>query len=181
MPLQLHRCQRRIYTTGFSNGGMLSHMLACKMADVFAASAPSSGALTIPVAQCTPSRPIPIYMINGTSDPLVPYSTASGIIGSISVTDTLAFWGGTAADKCTGSPMNTLTKGAVSCQTYGQCAGGTVATLCSVQGMGHCQSGMQEESPTNCLTKNGIPLGAPNNDVDGTQLSLQFLMQYSLP
>lgn len=171
--------KKRLYTTGFSNGGMLSHMFACKMADVFAASAPSSGALTIPEAQCTPSRPIPIYMINGTADPLVPYSTASGIIGSISVTDTFANWG--KLNGCTGTPVQTLMKGEVTCNTYQQCSAGTTSTLCTVTGMGHCQPGMKAESATNCLTVNGIALGPPNNDIDGTQKSLEFLSQQSMP
>jgi polyhydroxybutyrate depolymerase len=171
--------KKRLYTTGFSNGGMLSHMFACKMADVFAASAPASGALTIPEAQCTPSRPIPIYMTNGTADPLVPYSTASAIIGSISVTDTFANWG--KLNGCTGTPVQTFMKGAVTCNTYQQCGAGTTATLCSVQGMGHCEPGMKSESATNCLTVSGIALGPPNNDIDGVQTSLEFLSQQSMP
>ena len=41
--------------------------------------------------------------------------------------------------------------------------------------------GMKAESPTNCLTKSLIPLGMPNNDIDGIQMSDDFLGQYSLP
>jgi len=170
---------KRIYTTGFSNGGMLSQMLACKMADVFAAAAPLSSALTIAKAQCTPGRSIPIYMINGTADPLVSYASASATIGSISVTDTFAFWA--MADTCTGSPTTTLQKGAVTCQSYQNCAKGAVVTLCSVQGMGHCMAGMKAQSSTNCLTKSGIALGMPNNDIDGTQTDVDFLQMFSLP
>jgi polyhydroxybutyrate depolymerase len=170
---------KRIYTMGFSNGGMLTQLLACKMSDVFAAAAPSASALTIPTSQCMPSRSIPMYMINGTADPLVSYSTGSLTIGSISVTDTFAFW--STADQCSGMPVNTLTKGAVSCSTYKQCAGGALVTLCTAQGMGHCEPGMTPESPTNCYTEKGVSLGPPNNDIDGTQTSMQFLQAFSLP
>jgi polyhydroxybutyrate depolymerase len=170
---------KRIYAMGFSNGGMLTQLLACKMADVFAAAAPSASALTIPTSQCMPSRSIPVYMINGTADPLVSYSAASLTIGSISVTDTFAFWG--MANQCTGMPVNTLTKGAVSCSTYKQCAGGAQVTLCTAQGMGHCEPGMKAQSATNCYTSQGVALGPPNNDIDGTQTSMEFLQSYSLP
>src|SRR6202035_315690 len=63
----------RIYATGFSNGGFMSHLLGCKMADTFAAVAPVSGVLGIPPETCRPSRPIPVLHIHGTADMVVPY------------------------------------------------------------------------------------------------------------
>jgi polyhydroxybutyrate depolymerase len=168
----------RVYTAGFSNGGMISQMLACKMADVFAAAAPIGSTLTIPPNECTPSRPVPIYMINGTADPLVGYS-ASGLSGGLAVPDSFKTWAD--RDGCTGAPTTTLKQGKATCQTYTQCAGGADVTLCSVDGMGHCLPGMKTESPTNCLTKNLIPLGVPNSDIDGIDLSAQFLAAHSLP
>lgn len=168
----------RIYTSGFSNGGMISQMLACKMSDVFAAAAPMGSTLTIPASECQPSRPIPVYMINGTADPLVGYS-ATGLSGGLAVTDGFATWAD--RDGCTGSPQTTLQQGKATCQTYGQCGAGAEVTLCSVEGMGHCLPGMREESATNCLTKNGIPLGMPNDDIDGIDLSAEFLSRHSLP
>lgn len=168
----------RIYTSGFSNGGMISQMLACKMADVFAAAAPMGSTLTIPAAECTPSRPIAVQMINGTSDPLVGYA-ATASAGGIPVPDTFKKWA--ALDMCTGSPEMTFQKGKVTCNTYKQCAAGVTMTLCSVEGMGHCVPGMKKESATNCLTKSIIPLGMPNDDIDGIKFSSDFLTQYTLP
>jgi polyhydroxybutyrate depolymerase len=169
---------KRIYTSGFSNGGMLSQLLACKMADVFAAAAPMGSTLTIPVAECMPSRPIPILMINGTADPLVGY-TATAFAGGIPVPQAFQNWA--TLDMCTGMPMTTLQMGKATCNTYAQCAAGTQVTLCAVDGMGHCVPGMKTESATNCLTKSGIPLGMPNNDINGIDMSTAFLMKYSLP
>src|SRR4029078_4838594 len=49
---------RRIYATRLSRRGALAHLLACRAADLFAASAPvSMGNGTIP---CQPSRPISV-------------------------------------------------------------------------------------------------------------------------
>jgi polyhydroxybutyrate depolymerase len=169
---------KRVYTSGFSNGGMISQVLACKMADVFAAAAPMGSTLTIPVAECLPSRPIPILMINGTADPLVGY-TATAFAGGIPVPQAFKNW--STLDMCIGSPMTTLMMGKATCNTYAQCAAGTQVTLCSVDGMGHCVPGMKAESPTNCLTKSGIPLGMPNNDINGIDMSTAFLLKYSLP
>jgi polyhydroxybutyrate depolymerase len=169
---------KRVYTSGFSNGGMITQVFACKMADVFAAAAAMGSTLTIPADQCTPSRPIPIFMINGTADPLVGYN-AAGLAGGISVPQDVQKWA--SLDMCTGMPMQTLMKGAATCNTYTQCAASTQVEACAVQGMGHCMPGMKAESATNCLTQGGIPLGMPNNDIDGTQMSVDFLLKYSLP
>ena len=169
---------KRVYTSGFSNGGMISQMLACKMSDVFAAAAPMGSTLTIAKTDCQPTRPIPIYMINGTADPLVGYN-APGFAGGISVPDDFKNWA--ALNKCTDTPQVTLIKGMVTCSTYKQCAGGVEVTSCVVQGMGHCMPGMKKESATNCLTKSGIALGPPNDDIDGIQVSDDFLVRWALP
>jgi len=59
----------RVFSTGFSNGAFLSHLLACTMADRFAAVAPvGGGGLNIP---CTPSRPVPIMIHHGRNDSIV--------------------------------------------------------------------------------------------------------------
>ncbi len=138
--------------------------------------------MTIPADQCTPSRPIPILMINGTADPLVGY-TATASAGGIPVPQAFQKW--VSLDMCTGMPVQTLMKGQVTCNAYTQCAAGTQVQLCAVQGMGHCVPGMKTESPTNCLTKSafGIPiqLGMPNNDIDAIQMATDFLLKYSLP
>jgi polyhydroxybutyrate depolymerase len=67
----------RVYVTGISNGGMMSYRLACDLSDRIAAIAPVAGDL--PTAPCTPSHPVSVLAINGTSDPLVPYE--GGMVG----------------------------------------------------------------------------------------------------
>jgi len=180
---------KRIYTMGFSNGGMMSQMLACTQSDVFAAAAVAGSTLTIAnsltAAQsaCAPSRPIPIFMINGTADPLVGY-TAVSFSGGITVMDDYTLW--TTANRCTDPPEQSLQKGQVTCNTYTNCEDDVEVTQCVAGGMGHCMPGMIIESDTNCLTKVAldllpIPLGAPNNDIDGVQMSFDFLKRWSLP
>ena len=65
---------KRIYVTGASNGGMMSLRLICEAADVFAAAAPIIANLPSDIAKnCKPARAVPVLVINGTADPLVPY------------------------------------------------------------------------------------------------------------
>lgn len=169
---------KRIYTNGFSNGGMISQFLACKMTDVFAASAPMGSTLTIDQAMCSPSRAIPIFMINGTADPLVGYNTP-GLAGGISVPDDVKFWAD--KNKCTGDPETFVMMGKATCKRYTSCGSGVEVSSCAVDGMGHCVPGMKKESPTNCLTKDGIALGMPNDDIDGLQMDMDFLKRFTLP
>ncbi|MBK8262084.1 MAG: dienelactone hydrolase family protein [Nannocystis sp.] len=65
----------RIYATGFSNGGGMSHRLACELADRFAAFAPVGGANQFALSHaCAPSRAAPILAIHGSDDPCWPYA-----------------------------------------------------------------------------------------------------------
>lgn len=64
----------RIYASGTSNGGHMSLRLALEMSEMFAAVAPVVAAMPA-VSSCTaPSQPISILIMNGTTDPLLPYS-----------------------------------------------------------------------------------------------------------
>jgi len=65
---------RRVYATGLSNGGAMSHRLACQMADRISAIAAVGGANQYSTtAECAPSRPVPVLQTHGTADPCWPY------------------------------------------------------------------------------------------------------------
>ena len=62
----------RVFATGLSNGGILTHRLACEAADTFAAIAPVIATITSTVAaSCRPSAPIAVLGIQGDADPSV--------------------------------------------------------------------------------------------------------------
>jgi polyhydroxybutyrate depolymerase len=64
----------RVYATGISNGGLMSYRLACDAADLIAAVAPVAANFSVELAsECRPSRTVPIAMINGTDDPIMPW------------------------------------------------------------------------------------------------------------
>lgn len=119
--------ENRIYATGFSNGGFMSHLLGCEAADIFAAIAPVAGHIGLqPKSQCAPSEPVAVYQINGTADTLVNYQGSQ---------QTNEVW----RDKlgCSDRPQQTDSFGRVSCQTASDCDGGVDVTLCTEQGGGH--------------------------------------------
>jgi polyhydroxybutyrate depolymerase len=67
----------RIFSVGFSFGGMMSNAVGCAMADVFRAIAPMAGAVQTPehlYSECNQPNmnPIAVWMSHGTSDTVVP-------------------------------------------------------------------------------------------------------------
>jgi polyhydroxybutyrate depolymerase len=73
---------KRIYATGFSNGGGMVNRLGCDLADRFAAIAPVSGAFLLS-EDCRPSRPIPVMAFHGTGDRIVPYDGSGKVLPPI--------------------------------------------------------------------------------------------------
>lgn len=65
---------RRIYVTGLSNGGMMTLRLGVEAGDRIAAIAPVIANLPESLARRRPARPLPVLIMNGTADPLVPWS-----------------------------------------------------------------------------------------------------------
>ena len=123
----------RVYATGFSNGGFLSHRLACELSDRIAAIGPVSGVMGMDA--CSPGRPVPVFHVHGTDDAIVPYN-GGGISGFRSVADTIADWAN--RNQCpAGAPSVTYDNGDARCETYAGCAGGADVTLCTITGGGH--------------------------------------------
>lgn len=65
----------RIFATGLSNGGIFCQRLAIEHSETFAAVATVIGSIAEPLADnFHPEKPVSILVMNGTADPLVPYS-----------------------------------------------------------------------------------------------------------
>ncbi|MFK7923959.1 MAG: PHB depolymerase family esterase [Bacteroidia bacterium] len=68
----------RVYSTGMSNGGFMSHMLACELSNRIAAIASVTGSMTdAKLSACNPQHPMPMMQIHGTGDLVVPYAGQS--------------------------------------------------------------------------------------------------------
>ena len=88
----------RVYATGASNGGMMTYRLAIEAGEHFAAMAAIIANLPDPSECSTTASPIPMLIMNGTDDPLIPYE--GGCVANtqcnrgrvMSTMDTVAFW-----------------------------------------------------------------------------------------
>lgn len=80
----------RVYSTGMSNGGYMSFLLACQLSDRIAAIASVTGSMSPNnFLDCSPERPVPVMQIHGTADGIVPYE---GAFWTKSVADVVSYW-----------------------------------------------------------------------------------------
>lgn len=81
---------QRVYSTGMSNGGYMSFLLACQLSDKIAAIASVTGSMTPETYDaCNPQHPTPILQIHGTTDGVVPYG---GSNWSKPIGEVIAYW-----------------------------------------------------------------------------------------
>jgi polyhydroxybutyrate depolymerase len=90
----------RVYASGFSDGSLFDSLLACTMADRFAAVAAVSG-LQAPTP-CRPARHIPILAINGTADPILYFN---GGVGTATLNHLLGRGGTSSGTTTTTAPV----------------------------------------------------------------------------
>ncbi|HPO86033.1 MAG TPA: PHB depolymerase family esterase [Candidatus Hydrogenedentes bacterium] len=89
----------RVYVTGASNGGMMALRLACELSDKIAAVAPVIASMPEPlIGMCRPTHPMPVLIMNGEQDPLVPWNGGEvrfqrRKLGKVvSTPNTVSFW-----------------------------------------------------------------------------------------
>jgi polyhydroxybutyrate depolymerase len=163
---------KRIYATGMSNGGILSHRLGCEAADLFAAIAPVSGTLNF--SPCHPSRTISVIEFHGTADEHIPYDGGYGPkslvnVDFASVKDSIGFW--TSADGCNSQPQ-TDTIDTIRHDFWTGCAGSTSVELYTIIGGGHAWPG----------GLGGLPdSDQPTTVISATQLMWEFFSAHPQP
>lgn len=172
----------RLYSCGFSNGGMMSYTLACEMADVFAAVASVAGSMPVEaIENCAPSRFVPVMHVHGTLDLIVPIdggglSDQTGIGALSSVDETVSFWsdqqGGCASTSTFEMPNTDLFDFTTVTKTiYSGCEDGGTVWKYVVNGGGHTWPG-------------AFPLvvvGNTNQDVNASAEIWDFFSQFTLP
>jgi len=160
---------QRIYATGRSNGGALTHRLACEASDLIAAAA--TFAWPGPLVACAPARPIPVLMTHAVNDTVVPYAGGHVFLNPAAPTVPSAateFEAWRVRDGCTGAASDVTEHPAAlsECEFYTTCSAGVQVGLCSVQ-----------------ATDNGHTPYPPNllDGFDTTLRAWQFLSAYYLP
>jgi len=158
---------RRIYATGFSNGGGMTDVLACNMADIFAAFALVSGGIHPVSGGCHPARPVPLLEIHGTADTTVPYNGNPANDREPSVQQTLATW--VQLDGCSTRPAVSTTQASVTTERWDHCRDGVSVVHYRLRGGVHAWP-MPGSGP-----------GVDGHSIDATTVIWNFLRAYSLP
>lgn len=151
--------RNRVYVTGASNGAMMSFRLACELTDKITAIAPVIGSLGENVSKtCAPSRPIPVLIIGGTGDPLMPWNGGHvhlfrRKLGRVlSFADTTRFW--VEHNGCNPDPqtswlpdVNPEDGTRIRKKVYGRCNQGVEVVLYEIVGGGHTWPGGPQYLP----------------------------------
>lgn len=160
----------RIYATGFSNGGMFAHRVACELSDKVAASAAVAATMPENLSRtCQPAQPISMLLMHGTNDPVVPYGEPGRAL--LSLADTMKFW--SSHDRCSPQAVKTTLPQApnVSLETYQQCANDTTVMLYTIEAGEHswpnAQSGTIDKP------------NQPSRQIDASTIIWEFFSQHS--
>jgi poly(3-hydroxybutyrate) depolymerase len=156
----------RIYAAGLSEGGFMSLRMGCAMSDRIAAIA-TVGAAMPKTMICVPTRPVGLVMINGTSDPVVPYGGGTEhnlSLATISAEDSAKTWARN--DRCAEKPERSKLaeheKGGMETKvdTYSGCQQNAQVVLYSVKGAGNTWPGGERYEPENSIGKTSQDLNA---------------------
>lgn len=129
---------QRIYTAGFSNGGMLAYRLGCEMAETFAAVASVEGVLFYD--ECQPQNAVSLIHFHGLADPYVPYtggqSKCESCVGILfpQVETGIEKWG--QWDGCSNLPQVSV-QGMITHTVYSGCRNNSAVELYTFEGMEH--------------------------------------------
>ncbi len=164
----------RIYATGFSYGALMTYTLACNLPDRIAAIAPVASAINEAQMQdCDPAHPMPVMMVNGTSDDVQRYDGYIRPFGRLlSVPETTEYWRRT--DGCTGetaTPLphlnpHDLTRSSL--VQWSGCQAGTGVQLYRIENGGHCWPRLAPASNNagNVDPPDGPRFGGCSNDIE---------------
>jgi polyhydroxybutyrate depolymerase len=177
----------RIYVTGISNGGAMAMTMVCARAELFAAAASAVFNLNDAfAANCRPSRPVPLLLMNGTDDPLIPYEGGKGTHRFAgpefwSTGRTFEFWkkiNGCADDAPPARvPDRDPDDNSSVTRIEGRCPAGRDIVLYRIDGGGHRFPGWRDDSSEPTLVD--ALFGPQNHDIDGAETIWEFFRRFT--
>lgn len=176
--------RRRIFVTGISDGGALTHRIACDLSSYVAAAGIVSGYVADAPEECQPTRSVPLMVFFGTDDPILRYeggrmelptwaATLLNIPPWVLEYQPVESWveGWAVRNGCKLTPERIMSEGSVEARRYGGCRGGGEVIFYIIQGGGHTWPG----GPW-------IPwLGRATRDIDASELLWEFFTRHPLP
>jgi poly(3-hydroxybutyrate) depolymerase len=170
----------RIYAAGLSEGGFMSLRLGCALGDRIAAIA-AVGAAMPKTMICLPPRPVPLVMINGTSDPIVPFGGGTEhnmSLATVSVEDSAKAWA--KIDRCEEKPEKSKLSGQgkggteTKVDTYNGCQQNASVILYSVKGAGNTWPGGEQYEVEKTI-------GKTSPDLNANEIIWSFLVSKKIP
>jgi polyhydroxybutyrate depolymerase len=173
---------KRVYAIGMSNGGFMSGRLACELSPRIAAVAIVAASLSENLAAtCHPKKPVSVMVIQGASDPLVPFT--GGALGKngdrgnvLSHATTIHKW--TQIDKCTGEPAKgNIADGSgdgtsIDVRIFSHCDAGTEVRDYTVLNGGHTWPGGWPYLPE-------MLIGKTSKNMDASEAIWDFFSRHS--
>lgn len=151
MSAQYHVDPRRIFLTGHSNGGFMSHRMACDAASRIAAIVPLAGDVWKDASRCRPSEPVAVLQVHGDADMSVPYQGAALLPSARESVLTWARLDG-CGELTTLGPALHLDKASMGMETttesWAGCRPGGAAALWTLHGVGHVPQLLPAWAPT---------------------------------
>jgi polyhydroxybutyrate depolymerase len=133
---------RRVYVTGFSNGAGMTFTLGAHFSDRIAAIAPVSSQSFVHLDSL--ARPLPVYYLTGTADPLIPYHGGATKLPDLlfgpghhfpPVQDSVDFWA--KLDGCPSQPEIVSDANGVRVLRYGPGRDQSEILFTTIDGNGH--------------------------------------------
>ncbi|MCT8334845.1 alpha/beta hydrolase-fold protein [Leptospira sp. 85282-16] len=164
---QLHIDKSKVYSTGMSNGAMMTYRLACEMTDNLSAIATVAG--TDNTISCNPSKPISVLHIHAKDDDKVLFYGGAGdsfkdrslVTDFISVPKSISKW--VNYNQCNPKPKRVFEEPGVTCDEYSECKEGVKVKLCITEKGGHSWPGGKKPSlffgsasPSNAIKANDV-------------------------
>lgn len=184
LSLQYNIDPKRIFSTGISNGALMSYRLACELSDKITGVAPVAGNLSAELAaSCQASHAINMMIILGADDPQMPYEGGQvDVLGVergevFSAQETLNFWRD--AFHCSDTIISydypnraPLDGTQVSEIRYPDCDESRTLVLVTIQGGGHTWAGGWQYFPR-------LLVGNTSRDINATDLIWEFFRIHS--
>lgn len=193
----------RVYSTGYSDGGLMSSVLACQLSSRITAVGLVSGITHGPA--CRPGRPVPLIVFWGKQDLVLPYYGGLGealrdlLAGKPIPTDltaptappaqddgfppveqVVASWADT--NRCPAHPVTVVAGSDVTQHIWAPCSAGTTIRFYVVADGGHAWPGSQVESAAgaSALGRRAPIIGFTTMQISATRLIWAFFRGYAL-
>jgi polyhydroxybutyrate depolymerase len=160
----------RVHVNGLSNGGGMTFALSCAIPERLAAAGIVAGAQTLPWSLCADAPAVPVVVIHGTHDSVVPYDGGETWVSPRPFPNVPAWvrrWA--ERNRCAAAPRDSAPSAKVTRRTYSACEHAADVVLYTLHGDGHVWPGGR-----------ALPawlVGTDSRSMDATEVMWEFFRE----